>query len=340
MRIGIVGCGSVANEEHLPTLVKMEDVEVVAVCDEVEDTVIKTAERFGIDNHFSDLTSMLEKQDMDVVDICVPPQNHAALAVEAMNAGYHVIVEKPMAVTTEEADKMIDASKRNNVKLSVIHNLLFNPLIMEAKSLVESGAVGDLLGVDIKWPVHAPPNKSHWTYTLPGKTIGETLSHPIYLMLAFLHNVNEVRVFKRKLRGNDLMPVDEVKIILNAENGIGTISLSANLPVLKAARTIDIIGTEAALHGSIYTATLIKHKFNNDSSISMAMDNISSSFQLLKETASASLRALRKFPSSHQIIIHRIINNLLNNKEPPVSLEEARETIRITEIICKEIESQ
>src|SRR4030042_5901402 len=140
----IVGGGHIVNHRHIPVFKKLKDVEVFAVCDKEEAFAKRTAEQFGIGSYFTSLSEML-KEKIDIVDICTPPRTHYSLAIEALEAGRHVLAEKPLAMTVKEVDDMIDVSKRKNVKLCVVHQNLFNPAVQKAKRLVESGQGGQII---------------------------------------------------------------------------------------------------------------------------------------------------------------------------------------------------
>ena len=126
LRIGLVGAGRIATESHLPVLKTLDNVDVVALCDQNVRLAKEVASRFEIKNVFADLEDMLTKEKLDLVDICTPPRTHASLSIQAMEAGCHVLVEKPMATSVHEADQMIEISKKHNVKLCVVHQNLCN----------------------------------------------------------------------------------------------------------------------------------------------------------------------------------------------------------------------
>ena len=107
LEIGIVGVGGVAQARHLPALIKMEDVHVAAVCDMNEKLVKSVARRYSVAGCYSDFSEMLAKEKLDIVDITVSPRAHAPLSIQAMNAGCHVLVEKPIAESVGEADEVV-----------------------------------------------------------------------------------------------------------------------------------------------------------------------------------------------------------------------------------------
>lgn len=121
MRIGIIGCGGIANGKHLPSLSKLEGVDIVAFCDiDIKKAEI-AAENYGIPNAsiYEDYKYLLQDSSIEVIHVCTPNSSHKDITVDALDTGKHVMCEKPMAKTTEDAQAMIDAAKRNNKKLTI-----------------------------------------------------------------------------------------------------------------------------------------------------------------------------------------------------------------------------
>jgi len=133
---GIIGCGRITRDAHIPVFRKPKEVKIIAVCDINEKISTETAKKFGIPGVYGNFSSMLREEDLDFIDICSPPQTHCQLVLQAMEAGLHILVEKPMAINLNEAEEMITSSEKNNVKLCEIHNFSFNPIIQKAKSLI------------------------------------------------------------------------------------------------------------------------------------------------------------------------------------------------------------
>ena len=145
LRIGIIGCGGIANGKHMPALSRLKDVEMVAFCDIVEERAKKAALQYGIPGAlvFTDYVEML-KLDLDVVHVLTPNKSHSPITVAALEAGKHVMCEKPMAINTEEAQKMVDAAKRTGKKLTIGYQNRFRPDSMYLKKCVEAGDLGDI----------------------------------------------------------------------------------------------------------------------------------------------------------------------------------------------------
>src|SRR5262245_34208908 len=133
MKVGIVGCGQIA-AVHIPYVRSHPGTAIVGVCDPSESRARETAARFAIRNVCRSLDELLDVHRPELVHIVTPPQTHAALAIQAMEAGCHVLVEKPMAVNLEEAQAMEATARRRGVKLCVDHNHLFDPAVVQARA--------------------------------------------------------------------------------------------------------------------------------------------------------------------------------------------------------------
>lgn len=111
LKIGVIGCGSIAKHRHLPEYANNENVEVVAVCDIVEERAWKIADAVGA-KAYTNYKELLANVDVEAVSVCTPNYLHAPISIDALNAGKHVLCEKPMATSSEEAQSMIDAAAK------------------------------------------------------------------------------------------------------------------------------------------------------------------------------------------------------------------------------------
>jgi len=151
VRFGIVGCG-VIGPTHAEAIKNIEIAELKAVCDIIPERARDLGEKYGVD-WYTDYDQMLARNDIDVINICVPSGLHAELGIKAAKAGKHVLVEKPIDITLEKADALIEACQKAGVKLSVISQHRFDPGIRELKSAIDSGKIGKLVMADayVKW---------------------------------------------------------------------------------------------------------------------------------------------------------------------------------------------
>ena len=145
VHVGLVGCGAIARRSHLPGL-RAAGADVVAFASRSRASAEAAADQWGSGRVFDDWRALVEDPDVEAVDVCSPNRSHAEVAVAAAEAGKHVLVEKPMACTLQEADRMIAAAEGAGVVLAVAHNLRLAAPFFTAHLLVGQGAVGDVVG--------------------------------------------------------------------------------------------------------------------------------------------------------------------------------------------------
>ena len=142
-RIGMVGAGNIANT-HLESYMKLDNVEIVAICDINPDRLRETADRFGIEKRYLSEADMLANEELDAADVCVWNCNHAKCSIDALNAGLHVLCEKPMAYSAKEAEEMLEASKKNNKLLMIGFVMRFANESRITKDFIDNGYLGDI----------------------------------------------------------------------------------------------------------------------------------------------------------------------------------------------------
>jgi predicted dehydrogenase len=141
LRVGIIGAGGIAQSRHIPALLTLSELaSVEAICDIHEETARLTAEKFGVPHAFVDYQDMLGI--VDAVVICTPNRYHAGISVAALKAGKHVLCEKPMAMTAEECEEMIKASKESGKQLAIAYHYRFMREARAAKKVIEENEIG------------------------------------------------------------------------------------------------------------------------------------------------------------------------------------------------------
>ncbi|MCT2535454.1 Gfo/Idh/MocA family oxidoreductase [Aquibacillus koreensis] len=185
MKFGIVGLGW-PGQQHVQAIHAHESEAILsAVCD-LDESKVKAFE--GKCDTFTDIDRFFAEADMDTVVLAVPHQLHETLAVRALNLGKHVLIEKPMARTSEECKNMIDAAEKNNKTLMVAQNWRYQPWCIAAKAIIESGELGNIQAVRTEWLLNfrdAFP-KGNWIYN------GELAGGGAITSLA-IHNVDALR---------------------------------------------------------------------------------------------------------------------------------------------------
>ena len=146
IKIGIIGCGGIANGKHMPALAKLADCEMTAFCDIIPERAEKAAKKFGTPDAkaYTDYRELLKDPSISVVHVCTPNRSHSFITVDALEAGKHVMCEKPMAINTAEAQKMLDAAKRTGKKLSIGYQNRFRADSVFLKQEADAGTFGDI----------------------------------------------------------------------------------------------------------------------------------------------------------------------------------------------------
>ena len=146
LRIGIIGCGGIATSKHMPSLKKVAGVEMVAFCDIIEERAIEAAKKFGVEGSKSyvDYKELLKDETIDVVHVCTPNRSHSFITVDALEAGKHVMCEKPMAINPEEAKKMVDAANRTGKMLTIGYQNRQRKDAKYLKAEADAGVFGDI----------------------------------------------------------------------------------------------------------------------------------------------------------------------------------------------------
>lgn len=145
-RIGIIGCGGIANGKHLPSLSKLENIQLTAFCDIVPERAEEAAAQYGIEGAkiYTDYRELLKDGSLDIVHVLTPNDSHADISIAALEAGKHVMCEKPMAKTAADARRMVEAAKRTGKKLTIGYNNRFREDSMYLKKMCQEGKLGHI----------------------------------------------------------------------------------------------------------------------------------------------------------------------------------------------------
>ena len=144
LKVGIIGLGGIARS-HCDAIATLDNVEIVAVADLFEEKRRQYMEKYGIPRGYASHTELLADNEVEAVAVVLGHHLHHQLTVDACNAGKHVLVEKPMALSLAQCDDMIEAAARNNVKLMVGYTQHFYGTSLKAKEILDSGELGPLI---------------------------------------------------------------------------------------------------------------------------------------------------------------------------------------------------
>jgi len=154
VKLALVGCGNIGQVVHLPILEKMADVEIVAIVDPDKRKAQAVAQRANIKHFFTSLDALLDSgvsEEINAIDICTPTDTHRPLALQALQAGKDVLVEKPISRTAKEAKDMVDCAEKYDRKLMVGMNNRFRPDTMMLKTFIEKKELGKVFYIKSGW---------------------------------------------------------------------------------------------------------------------------------------------------------------------------------------------
>ena len=146
VKVGIIGCGGIANGKHLPSLAKLKNVQMVAFCDIILHRAEKAAKDYGTPDAkvYEDYRELLKDPEIEVVHVLTPNREHADITIDALHAGKHVMCEKPMAKCAADAERMVQAAKETGKKLTIGYQHRQKPQSIFAKQLIEDGELGEI----------------------------------------------------------------------------------------------------------------------------------------------------------------------------------------------------
>ncbi len=146
LRVGIIGCGGIANGKHMPSIAKIKEAEMVAFCDIVVEKAQAAAEKYGVEGAkvYEDYKELLKDESIDVVHVCTPNRSHSFITVDSLEAGKHVMCEKPMAKTYADAKLMLEAAQRTGKKLTIGYQQRWRDDSIYLKEACDNGDLGDI----------------------------------------------------------------------------------------------------------------------------------------------------------------------------------------------------
>ncbi len=235
VKIGVIGCGSIAQHRHLPEYKMNEQVELVAVCDINTERANSVAQQYGV-KAYTNYEELLASGTVEAVSVCTPNYLHAPISVAALNSGVHVLCEKPMATSEEEAKAMIEAAKTNGKKLMIGHNQRFVASHQKARELIEKGEIGKIYSFRTAFGHGGPEGwsvdgKDSWFFKKDEAFIGAMGDLGVHKtdMLRYILNeeIVEVGAFVES-NAKDFANVDDNAVcVLKTETGIiGTLAAS------------------------------------------------------------------------------------------------------------------
>jgi len=326
LRFGLIGCGRVA-PRHAASIVDLPQAELVAVADVIESRARRFAAEYGAQACYTDYRALLARPDIDIVSVCTPSGLHAPMTLDALAAGKHVIVEKPIALSTADADRMIAAARAAGRKLCVILQNRYNPPMQEAYHAIRAGKLGRLyLGsATVRWyrPQEYYEDGWHGTWAMDGGALMNQSIHHVDA-LAWLMGQPVESVFAYTATLAHQMEAEDVgvAVLRFAGGALATIegstltypqNLEGSVAIFGERGSIEVGGTALNRRTLWKLAGELEHE-----------REILTREQLDPPSV---------YGASHQIVIEKMVKAVLEDREPETNGAEARRSLALIEAI-------
>ena len=330
VRVALIGCGRIARV-HRSYLENIAQAEIVGAFDVVEEARESFVAKAAFPA-FASIEALVEETRPDVAHVLTPPPTHAPLAKELLSAKVNVLVEKPLAMTTAQAEEVLETAKKSGAWVSVDHNRFFDPVVQRAAAAVESGRLGEITGVDVFQGAEvgeadkmlAPSND--WRVNLPGGMLHNLASHPLYLMRRFAGPATKIEVLATELVAGKL---SEVRLHAEGERCLATVTMSARTQPFM--NRLSIYGTAGTIEVNLNNMTLIERRTRQlPKLVGKVWPNLDEARQLIGSTVSntvAYLTGKQKFYPGIGVHLQKLYSNVSAGVAPPVSAEEGRDVV-------------
>ncbi len=326
--IGIIGAGAVGYE-HIQNYKTSEFVDVLAVVTRTEAHAKQAAEKFGIDSWYTDYKELLQRDDIDAVSICTPNYLHAKQVIDTAKAGKHIICEKPLAKTIEEADKMIDAARNAKIILMNPSHQRFVPVLENIKQILD--LLGTITFVRYRFAHEGP--YTHWhaisedkwffnTEKAGGGVLLDLGPHALDLLVWYFGEVKKVQCALLNTFEKPTKVEDNAVLLLKFKNGVIAeldVSWVSNPPF----NEFQIYGTKGTIKVDIWERSPVE-----------IMPKKLKRNKKMKELSFTDV--LRQISVSKRAMMHYFIDCIRQNKEPEMAGDLGR---RILQIILAGYES-
>jgi len=333
MKIGIVGAGGISRH-HVAAATRYPGCSIVGIADRDVQRAQAQAALHTIPRAFASLTELLGLRP-DVVHICTPPDSHEALACEALAAGAHVYVEKPMAISVAACANMKAAAARAGRQLCVGHSMLFMPAVERARQLLRSGLAGEVVHAAAGFNYDVRRNTTfgtgHWARSLPGGLAEDLAVHPASLLIHLLGVPERIMAVDRISADVPDGKTADLVAALESENGLGTLSVS--LRARPDMALLDVSCTKMMLRLNIASMALTIYRERRlPKPVARAVANLDAAGQLVGGTVAAGLNLMRgKVDGSWGVVplIRRFYAALEAGQPAPFSADQGMQVVAL-----------
>jgi predicted dehydrogenase len=337
-KAAVIGAGYIARE-HLAALRGIAGVEIAGICDLSAAMAEATAEEFSAKSWYTDHREMLSQVRPDVVHIATPPKSHVNLALDFLEAGSHVLVEKPIALRQEELDWLLGKARAQNRCLIEVYNYLFSPSVQRILALIENGEFGDVVHVDAHFCVdilgpgskHSDPAGSAPFRGVPGGAIADFVTHLAYLAQVFVGDHVSVKSSWRNRSGNREVPFDEFHALVESERGTASLGFSSHAQ--PDTFSLRVHGTRMRAAASLFEPLFVVEKLYGGPRPLIPVWNGLSAARSYSNSAVAGLwRKLQGRPGTYEglhVLLSKFYAGLALGSAPPISLTQIEAVNRL-----------
>jgi myo-inositol 2-dehydrogenase / D-chiro-inositol 1-dehydrogenase len=330
VRLGIIGCGRGTVVHHLPALARVPEIKVVAIADLDAARLKKTADRFDIPQRFEDYRTMISEASIEAAAIVTPTASHLEIGTAVLRAGKHLFMEKPLALTLEECDRLIAEAGRASCKALVGMNNRWHRLILQARNLIRSGTLGEPNGIHSTY-THRHPVESapawHKDRNIGGGVLFNDGVHHFDLWRFLLDT--EVKEIFTHSKSSQYLDDDTCAVSASLDNGMvagALFSFSTNPD-----SELEVFGEAGKLWISLYRFDGLRF-----SASTSYPGSIKTRLNMMANTLGAIPRALTAFRSggyfdaTYEMLWRHFAECIRKNRSPMCTLEDGRRALEIT----------
>ncbi|WP_295234411.1 Gfo/Idh/MocA family oxidoreductase [Sediminibacterium sp.] len=326
----IVGCGRIAERhaEHISNFGTL-----VAVCDNVTAKADLFAEKFSTKAFYSMDEMLKENQEADVVSICSPNGLHSKHSIQALNSGFHVLCEKPMAISVQDCGEMIKAAEKNNKRLFAIKQNRFNPPVSAVKEAIDNGHFGKIYSVQLTcfWNRNEDYYKNSWkgTKDMDGGTLYTQFSHFVDLLYWLIGDIKDAKAYIENFAHKNIIEFEDTGVVIvKFYNGaIGTINYTVNSYKKNMEGSLTIFGENGTVKiGGQYLNELEYQSFKDFEIKDLPVGNKANNYGNYQGSM-----------SNHDLVYKNIIDVLNNGASISTNAFEGLKTVEIIEKIYNSI---
>jgi predicted dehydrogenase len=333
LKFALVGCGRIAKRHsELLGLNQIKNASLVSVCDIIENKAKTVSKEFNVP-YYLDMDKMMSNEEIDVVCVLTESGNHAKHVINLAKYGKHIIVEKPMALTIDDADDMIMECQKNNCRLFVIKQNRFNVPVVKLKEALNDGRFGNLFmgTVRVRWcRTQDYYNEAPWrgTWAMDGGVITNQASHHIDLLQYLMGRVDSVYAKGIQASAN-IEAEDTAAVILKFRNGgIGIVEATTAIRPKDLEGSLSVLGDKGSVEiGGFAVNKMLHWNFQDKNDNDLVMDKFSEN-------------PPNVYGFGHKAYYEHVVDCIINDKEHLVDGFEGRKSVELISAIYESMETR